>query len=107
MSNSLKSLLALTVFTVFGLGLMQSDSSNTTAARAVDPNPLLSEWSGPFGGVPPFDQVKIEYFKPALEAAMAENLVDIDKIAKEPAAPTFANTIVALEKAGQTLDRVS
>ncbi len=108
MSSSLKSLLPLMVFTMFGVVLMHSNSSHTTAARvAVDPNPLLSEWSGPFGGVPPFDQVKIEYFKPALEAAMAEKLADIDKIAKDQAAPTFDNTIVALEKAGQTLDRVS
>src|SRR5437867_12262747 len=98
MNRSLKTLLALTVFTMFGLVLVQSNSS-TAASVAVDPNPLLSEWSGPYGGVPPFDQVKIEYFKPALEAAMAENLADIDKIAKDPAAPTFTNTIVALEKA--------
>lgn len=108
MNSSLKTLLALAVFTMFGFVLMQSDRSSTSAAgTAVDPNPLLSEWSGPFGGVPPFDQVRIEYFKPALEAAMAENLADIDKISKDAAAPTFDNTIVALEKAGPTLDRVA
>jgi len=72
-----------------------------------DPNPLLSAWEGPYGGVPPFDRVKIEYFKPALEAAMAENLSEIDKIAKDPAAPTFQNTIVAMERAGSTFDRVT
>lgn len=71
-----------------------------------DPNPLLANWEGPYGGVPPFDRVKIEYFKPALEAAMAENLSEIDKIAKDPAAPTFQNTMVALERAGSTFDRV-
>ena len=38
------------------------------------PNPLLAPWSGPYGGVPPFDKVKVEQFKPALEAAMAEQL---------------------------------
>ncbi|MEK6334761.1 MAG: M3 family metallopeptidase [Acidobacteriota bacterium] len=72
-----------------------------------DPNPLLANWEGPYGGVPPFDRVKIEYFKPALEAAMTENLGEIDKIAKDPAAPTFQNTIVAMERAGSTLDRVT
>ena len=72
-----------------------------------DPNPLLTHWEGPYGGVPPFDRVKIEYFKPALEAAMAENLEEIDKIAKDPATPTFENTIVAMERAGSTLDRVT
>jgi len=62
---------------------------------------------GPYGGVPPFDRVKVDDFKPALEAAMAENLAEIDKIAKNSAEPTFENTIVTLERAGQTLDRVS
>jgi len=80
--------------------------SRAGRAKSADPNPLLSEWSGPYGGLPPFDQVKVEYFKPALEAAMAENLAEIDKIANDSAPPTFENTIVAMEKAGQTLDRV-
>ena len=68
-------------------------------------NPLLQEWTGPYGGVPPFDQVKVEHFKPALEAAMAESLAEIDRIANDPAPPTFANTIEALERSGRTLDR--
>ena len=38
-------------------------------------NPLLAPWSGPFGGTPPFDKVRVEQFKPALEAAMAEESV--------------------------------
>ncbi|HEU4711642.1 MAG TPA: M3 family metallopeptidase [Pyrinomonadaceae bacterium] len=70
-------------------------------------NPLLSKWEGPYGGVPPFDRVQIPLFKPALEAAMAEQLAEIDRITKNPAPPDFQNTIVALEEAGQTLDRVS
>ena len=69
-------------------------------------NPLLAKWEGPYGGVPPFDRVKVAFFKPALEAAMAEQLGEIDRIAKNTAAPTFENTIVALEEAGKTLDRV-
>jgi len=69
-------------------------------------NPLLPKWTGPYGGVPPFDQVKVEHFKPALEAAMAEHLAEIDRIAADPAAPTFENTFAALERAGRTLDRV-
>src|SRR5574341_204990 len=73
---------------------------------AVDPNPLVAEWVGPYGGVPPFDKVRVEDFKPALQAGMAENLAEIDKIANNADAPTFENTIVAMEKAGQTLDRV-
>ncbi len=78
----------------------------TSAAHAPAANPLLEKWVGPYGGVPPFDKVKIGDFKPALEAAMAENLAEIDKIAKQKSAPTFENTIVALERSGDTLDRV-
>ena len=73
---------------------------------AVSGNPLLQEWTGPYGGVPPFDQVRVEDFRPALEAAMAESLAEIERIASDPAAPTFENTIAAMERAGRTLGRV-
>jgi peptidyl-dipeptidase Dcp len=69
-------------------------------------NPLLPRWSGPHGGVPPFDAVRVEHFKPALDAAMAEQLAEIDRIAGDPAPPTFENTIAALERCGRTLGRV-
>ena len=72
-----------------------------------DQNPLLAKWEGPYGGVPPFDRVKVGQFKPALEAAMAESLAEVDQIAKNSAAPTFENTIAALERSGQTLNRVA
>ena len=81
-------------------------SSNVVAAERAE-NPLLADWTGPYGGVPPFDKVKIEEFKPALETAMAENLAEIDKITANTAAPDFENTIAALEKTGRTLNRVS
>src|SRR6185436_7889007 len=104
-----RSLMLLFVFAL--TALMSADKSLTRVAHAnefpADPNPLLAEWVGPYGGVPPFDKVQVALFKPALEAAMAENLVEIDKIAKDTTAPTFANTIVSLEKAGSTFDRVS
>jgi peptidyl-dipeptidase Dcp len=79
----------------------------STQANVADPNPLLANWDGPYGGVPPFDKVQVALFKPALESAMAENLGDVDRIASDSAAPTFENTIVAMERAGQTLDRVT
>lgn len=72
-----------------------------------DDNPLLAKWTGPYGGLPPFDKVKVEHFKPALEAAMAGNLAEIDRITANTAAPTFENTIVALEKSGKTYQRVN
>jgi peptidyl-dipeptidase Dcp len=69
-------------------------------------NPLLAEWAGPYGGVPPFDRVRVEHFKPALEAAMAENLAEVERIASNTAPPTFENTVAAVERAGRTLNRV-
>jgi len=78
----------------------------TTEAPASAKNPLLAPWSGPFGGVPPLATARVEHFRPALEAAMAEELAEIDAIATSKDAPTFDNTIAALEKAGRTLSRV-
>src|SRR6185295_5187904 len=80
----------------------------TTTSHAVnDDNPLLAKWEGPYGGIPPFDRVQIPLFKPALEAAMSEDLAESERIANNPAPPDFENTIVALERTGQALDRVS
>ena len=76
------------------------------APSAVVENPLLQPWVGPYGGVPPFDKVKIEQFQPALEVAMAEQLKEIDAIAANPAPADFENTIAALERAGRTFSRV-
>ncbi|MFA5264470.1 MAG: M3 family metallopeptidase [Opitutaceae bacterium] len=64
-------------------------------------NPLMKSWSGPFGGVPPFNEVKLEDFKPAFEEAMKSDLAEIDAITANPAAPSFENTIAALENCGR------
>nr|WP_295107051.1 M3 family metallopeptidase [uncultured Caulobacter sp.] len=76
---------------------------NPSFAMAQATNPLLQKWTGPYGGVPAFDKVKVADFKPALEAAMAKNLAEIDAITANKAAPTFENTIAALEDSGRTL----
>ena len=82
--------------------------TNNSSAMNVNPdNPLLAKWEGPYGGVPPFDRVQVPLFKPALEAGMAEQLAEIQKIANDPAPPDFENTIATLERSGQTLERVS
>jgi peptidyl-dipeptidase Dcp len=78
----------------------------TNNSNAMDENPLLSKWEGPYGGIPPFDRVQIPLFKPALEAAMAEQLKEVERIASDPAPPDFENTIAALERSGRTLNRV-
>ena len=69
-------------------------------------NPLLQSWTGPHGGLPPFDRVRVEHFVPALEAGMAEQLAEIDRIAGSAEPPTFENTFAALERSGRTFDRV-
>ena len=78
----------------------------TSGSAAAAANPLLAPWSGPYAGVPPFDKARPEHLGPALEASMAENLAEVDRIANDPAAPTFENTIAAMERTGRTLDRV-
>src|SRR3954464_10505581 len=84
-------------------------SAPPSVTSAPDPggtSPLLSRWSGPYGGVPPFAKVKVAELAPALEAAMEEKRREIAVIADDAAAPTFENTIVALEDAGRALGAV-
>jgi len=77
------------------------------APAAAADQPLLARWTGPYGGVPPFDRVEVAQFQPELEAGMAEQLAEIEQIAADPAEPSFQNTIAALEGTGRTLDRVA
>jgi peptidyl-dipeptidase Dcp len=79
---------------------------NPSFAMAQANNPLLQKWTGSYGGVPAFDKVKVADFKPALEAAMAKNLAEIDAITANKAAPTFDNTIAALEDSGRSLSDI-
>ena len=77
------------------------------ASAADEPaNRLLAPWAGPFGGVPPFDKVKLADFASAALAAMAEEIEQIDSIASNPRPPTFDNTIAALETTGSSGNRV-
>jgi peptidyl-dipeptidase Dcp len=78
-----------------------------SAAVPQDANPLLKQWTGPYGGFPPFDQVKVEQFEPALETAMADQRAAIDRITSDPQAPSFENTIAAMEKSDVVLRRVN
>ncbi|MBP9756094.1 MAG: M3 family peptidase, partial [Phenylobacterium sp.] len=73
---------------------------------AADADLLSAPWTGPYGGVPPFDKVKVADFAPAIEAAMAAELAEVEAIAANPEPPTFANTIEALERTGDAKDRI-
>ena len=69
-------------------------------------NPLLGPWTTPFA-MPPFHRIEIAHFVPAFDKGFADNRKEIAAIAGDPAAPTFANTIDTMERAGQRLQRAS
>ncbi|MFU8831209.1 MAG: M3 family metallopeptidase [Wenzhouxiangella sp.] len=75
-----------------------------TSARDTD-NPLLAESPLPYG-MPPFDRIEDEHFSPAIEQGMSEHQAEVSAIADNPEAPTFENTIIEMERAGQTLSSV-
>lgn len=81
----------------------------STAAAASDAkfgpsNPFYAPSTLPFQA-PPFDKIKDEDYQPAIEAGMAEELIEVQAIADNPAAPTFENTLVAMEKTGLLFQR--
>ena len=67
-------------------------------------NPLLGPWNTPFG-LPPFEAVRAEHFAPAFQVAMAQHQGEVDAIGLCSEAPTFDNTIAALDRSGRLLDR--
>jgi peptidyl-dipeptidase Dcp len=69
-------------------------------------SPMLQPWTGPYGGVPPWNLVRSEEFVAAFDAAIAMADKDIAAIAENPEPANFDNTIVALEKAGRALNRL-
>ncbi|PTW49253.1 peptidyl-dipeptidase Dcp [Sphingomonas faeni] len=80
----------------------QTGATSTTPAA----NPLLADWTGPLGGVPPWDKVRPELFPQAFETTLAERTAEYRKIADNPAKPTFANTIVPMQLAGKRYGQV-
>ena len=71
-----------------------------------DANPLLADWTTS-QDAPPFGAIRPEHFAPAFARALAEHDTEVETISADPASPTFENTIVALERSGRLLDRVS
>ncbi|UTW63110.1 M3 family metallopeptidase [bacterium SCSIO 12741] len=82
----------------------EEDKAENTEAPMIE-NPLLKEWTGPYGGVPNFDLMKVGEVKAAMVQGMDMNLKEIEAIANNTEAPTFENTIEAMERAGQPLNR--
>jgi peptidyl-dipeptidase Dcp (EC 3.4.15.5). Metallo peptidase. MEROPS family M03A len=81
-------------------------SAEQPAAPSTQDNPFFVQSDLPLQ-YPHFDRIRDEHFAPAFEAGMAEQLKEIEAIANNPEAPTFDNTIVALENSGQVLDRAT
>lgn len=80
--------------------------ARTNPADNVKNNPFLVEYTTPYR-IPPFGQIKVEHYLPALEEAIRQHNASIDAITGNPAPPTFDNTIVALDRSGELLDRVA
>ncbi len=85
---------------------MTTDSQERSA-KTSQSSVLLQEWTGPYGGVPPWESVEVAEFAGAFDEAIAMANRDIDAITANPEPATFENTIVALEKSGGTLDRLN
>jgi peptidyl-dipeptidase Dcp len=94
----------LIILTVSLIVLVTACQNNNTK-KEMNNNPFFSEWTTPFE-VPPFDLIKDEHFIPAFEKGIENQNKEIEQIVKNPDAPTFANTIVALDKSGVDLRKV-
>jgi len=77
-----------------------SSSLQTLRTRA-DADPILASWTGPYGGVPPWDRAKAGLFPAAFETSLALLLAEVDAIATNPEPPRFDNVIAPLENAGR------
>ena len=84
--------------------IMASFTSTTNTAHSV--NPFFADYETPFQ-IPPFEEIKMEHYKPGFEQGMKEHLDEINNITANTEAATFENTFVALERTGKTLDKVS
>ncbi len=81
-------------------------SCQTSTKPVVMDNPLLSEFTTPFG-VPPFELIKPHHYTPAFDQGMEEHMKEVEAVANNKQEPTFENTIVALDKSGELLAKVS
>src|SRR5438876_6743609 len=83
-----------------------SEPLENSAPVEAQANPLLQPWQTPFE-TPPFAVISPEHFLPAFERAFADHSAEIAAIVNDPAAPDFANTVIALERSGKLLSKVS
>lgn len=102
MLNRILALVVLIVPANIGSGQSDSADGNPQSQQSI----MLQPWSGPFGGIPPWNLVRQDEFVSAFDAAIQSAAADIDSIANQADEPSFENTILALEKSGKDLDRL-
>src|SRR5262249_26740229 len=105
MTMKLRSFIALSLFFGFPILIFTSPSGSEMAAPPAT-NPFFSESTLPYHA-PPFDKIKESDYAPAIEEGMKNQLAEIDTIANNAEAPTFANTLEAMERSGALLTRVT
>src|SRR5579862_5664940 len=89
----------------FGAAAHLGSRLSFAKGKPVAHDPLLSPWTGKYGGYPPFDQIKAEDLEAALQKAMQLHLDEVAAITATKHAATFENTILALEDAGRAYNR--
>lgn len=89
------------------LAYAQETANAETEATSIAPDsPMIAAWTGPYGGVPPWDKITVRDFVPAFDHAIDAARAEIDAITANKKKATFENTIVAMEKAGAELTRL-
>lgn len=89
-----------------GISPMTLAAETAAPPAAADTNPLLRPWTGPYQGVPPWDKLDPELFPDAFAKAMADVKADVQAVIDDPAEPTFANTHVPMQLAGEAMERL-
>ena len=105
-TNTVRSSTAVWIIVgVIGVGAVAGARSAVAEDASFGPsNPFFAPSTLPFQA-PPFDKIKDEDYLPAIEAGMAQQLIEMQAIANDPAAPTFGNTLIAMETSGRLLAR--
>jgi len=89
----------------FGIVLLSCQNQKKESDTNME-NPFFKEWTTPYG-VPPFEEIKVEHFLPALKEGITQRETEVEAIVASTAEPTFENTILALDKSGELLGKVS
>ena len=84
----------------------ETPAGEAAPATIAADNPMIAEWTGPYGGVPPWDKINVKDFIPAIDHAILSARADIAAVTANPKKPTFANTMIPLENGGAELTRL-